>query len=188
MIKPEPSSNINVKELYSRLYPLFDHEEFVSPSRVIAARDPDRNGFLVINQDRPRPPVQQLQTDQLRIDLVNQPRMGLVLSKGHWIELGFDGPIHDSSGPDLLLRVWGCRSTIGVYLTDGSGQLFELPPPQCWRMGICRNEHIIDFDLEGLVLPFEPRAVRLLGIFDRYGRHRGIEFLSIRARIQRTEP
>jgi len=55
-------------------------------------------------------------------------------------------------------------------------------------MGICRNEHIIDFDLEGLVLPFEPRAVRVLGIFDRYGRHHGVEFLSVRARIQRTEP
>jgi hypothetical protein len=55
-------------------------------------------------------------------------------------------------------------------------------------MGICRNEHIIDFDLAGLNLPFEPRAVRLLGLFDRFGRHRGVEFLEVRARIQRTEP
>ena len=31
MIKPEPSSNIDVKELYSHLYPLLDHEEFVAP-------------------------------------------------------------------------------------------------------------------------------------------------------------
>ena len=188
MIRPEPSSNIDVKGLYSHLYPLFDHEEFVDPSSIIEAHDPDRNGFLVIDQDRPRTPVQQLHTDQLRIDLVNQPRMGLLLSKGHWIELGFDGPIRDGSGPDLLIREWGCRSTIRVFLTDGSGQLFELPQPQCWRMGICRNEHIIDFDLDGLDLPFEPRAVRVLGIFDRYGRHNGVEFLSVRARIQRTEP
>jgi len=188
MIKPEPSSNIGVKELYAHLYPLFDNEEFVDPSSIIAANDPDRNGFLVIDQDHPRTPVQQLHTDQLRIDLVNQPRIGLVLSKDHWIELGFDGPIRDGSGPDLLIREWGCRGTIRVFLTDGSGQLFELPPPQCWRMGICRNEHIIDFDLDGLDLPFEPRAVRVLGIFDRYGRHNGVEFLSVRARIQRTEP
>jgi len=186
--KPEPSSNIDVKGLYSHLYPLFDNEEFVDPSSIIEANDPDRNGFLVIDQDRPRTPVQQLHPDQLRIDLVNQPRMGLLLSKDHWIELGFDGPIRDGSGPDLLIREWGCRGTIRVFLTDGSGRLFELPPPQCWRMGICRNEHIIDFDLEGLDLPFEPSAVRLLGIFDRYGRHNGVEFLSVRARIQRTEP
>ncbi len=186
--KPEPRSNINVRELYSHLYPLFDNEEFVDPSSIIEAHDPDRNGFLIIDQDRPRTPVQQLHTDQLRIDLVNQPRIGLLLSKDHWIELGFDGPIRDGSGPDLLIREWGCRSTIRVFLTDSSGQLFELPPPQCWRMGICRNEHIIDFDLDGLNLPFEPRAVRLLGLFDRYGRHNGVEFLSVRARIQRTEP
>ena len=188
MIKPEPRSNTKVKELYAHLYPLFDNEEFVDPSSIISANDPDRNGFLIIDQDRPRTPVQQLHPDQLRIDLVNQPRMGLLLSKDHWIELGFDGPIRDGSGPDILIREWGCRSTIGVVLTDGSGQLFELPPPQCWRMGICRNEHIIDFDLEGLDLPFEPRAVRILGIFDRYGRHNGVEFLSVRARIQQTEP
>jgi RNA polymerase sigma factor (sigma-70 family) len=184
MIKPKPSSSIGVKELYAHLYPLFDNEEFVDPSSIIAAHDPDRNGFLVIDQDHPRTPVQQLHTDQLRIDLVNQPRIGLLLSKDHWIELGFDGPIRDGSGPDLLIREWGCRSTIRVFLTDGSGQLFELPPPQCWRMGICPNEHIIDFDLEGLAIPFEPRAVRVLGLFDRYGRHNGVEFIAVRARIQ----
>jgi len=188
MIKPKPISSIGVKELYAHLYPLLDNKEFVDPSSIIAANDPDRNGFLIIDQDRPQTPVQQLQTDQLAIDLVNQPRMGLLLSKGHWIELGFDGPIRDGSGPDILLREWGCRGTIRVFLTDGSGQLFDLPQPQCWRMGICRNEHLIDFDLEGLDLPFEPRAVRVLGLFDRYGRHHGVEFLSVRARIQRTEP
>jgi RNA polymerase sigma-70 factor (ECF subfamily) len=188
MIKPKPRPNIGVKELYAHLYPLFDNEEFVDPSSIIDAHDPDGNGFLIIDQDRPQTPVQQLHTAQLRIDLVNQPRMGVLLSKGHWIELGFDGPIRDGSGPDLLLREWGCRSTIRVLLTDGHGQLFELPQPQCWRMGICRNEHIIDCDLNGLEIPFEPSAVRVLGLFDRYGRHHGVEFLSVRARIQRTEP
>jgi len=188
MIKPKPTSSIGVKELYAHLYPLYDNGEFVDPSSIIAANDPDRNGFLVIDQDRPQTPVQQLHTSQLHIDLVNQPRMGLLLSKDHWIELGFDGPIRDGSGPDILLREWGCRGTIRIFLTDGSGQLFELPQPQCWRMGICRNEHIIDFDLNGLNLPFEPRAVRMLGLTDRFGRHHGVEFLSVRARIQRTEP
>ena len=188
MIKPEPSSPPDVKGLYRHLYPLFDRDEFVAPSRVVAARDPDGNGFLVIDQDRPQTPVQQVQADQLPIDLVNQPRTGLVLSKGHWIELGFDGPIRDGPGPDLLLLEWGCRGTIAVLLTDGNGRLFTLPPPQCWRMGVCRNEHVIDFDLEGLDLPFEPRAVRLLGLFDRFGRHHGVEFLAVRARIARTTP
>ena len=185
MIKPEPNSNTGVKPLYAHLYPLFDNEGFARPSRVIAARDPDRNGFLVIDQDHPQTPVQRLHAEQLRIDLVNQPRMGLVLPTDHWIELGFDGPIRDGSGPDLLLKVFCCRM-MRVFLTDGNGQLFELPPSQCLRSGVCRNEHVIDFDLAGLDLPFEPRAVRLLGVYDRWGRHHGVEFLAARARVQRT--
>jgi RNA polymerase sigma-70 factor (ECF subfamily) len=188
MIKPKPTSSTGIKRLYANLYPLFDSAEFAKPSSIIAANDPDRNGFLIIDQDHPGTPVQQLHTDQLQIDLVNHPRMGLLLSKDHWIELGFDGPIRDGSGPDLLIREFGCRGTIGVLLTDGSGQSFELPQPQCWGLGICRNEHIINFDLDGLNLPFVPRAVRLLGLFDRYGRHHSVEFLEVRARIQRTEP
>ncbi|MBN1507955.1 MAG: sigma-70 family RNA polymerase sigma factor [Sedimentisphaerales bacterium] len=187
MVKPEPSARMGVQELYAPLYALFEREEFVKPSHVIGVRDPDRNGFLVIDQDRPRTPVQRLPADQIHIDLVNQPRMGLVLSKGHWIEVGFDGPLRDGPGPDILLREWGCRGTIAVFLTDGRGQSFTLPPPQCWRLGICRNEHIIDYDLDGLDLPFEPRAVRLHGLFDRFGRHHGVEFLEVRARILRTE-
>ena len=188
MVKPDPSSSTDVRQLYAHLYPLFADEAFVAPSSVVAAHDPDRNGFLVIDQDHPQTLVQRLQVDQLRIDLVNQPRMGLLLSKGHWIELGFDGPIRDGPGPDLLLLEWGCRGTIAVFLTDGKGRLFQLPPPQCWRMGICRNEHVIDFDLADLDVPFEPRAVRLVGLFDRFGRHHGVEFLSVRARVQRTAP
>jgi len=188
MIKPAPSSNTTVKELYGHLYPLLDHEAFAAPSRVIAAHDPERDGFLVIDQDRPGTPVQRLQTDQIRqadqirIDLVNQPRMGLVLPTDHWIELGFDGPIRDGSGPDLLLTVWGCR-IMRIFLTDGSGQWFELPQPSCLRMGVCANEHIIDIDLDGLDLPFEPRGVCLFGIFNYFSRHRGIEFYSVRARM-----
>jgi RNA polymerase sigma factor (sigma-70 family) len=188
MIESEPGPNLDVKKLYAHLYPLLNHKEFMSPSRVIAARDPDANGFPVIDQDRPQMPVRRLQADQVPIDLVNQPRRGLLLSKGHWIELGFDGPIRDGPGPDLLVLEWGCRGTIAVALTDGNGRLFNLPPPQCWRMGVCPNEHVIDFDLKRLDLPFEPRAVRLAGLFDRFGRHHGVEFLSVRARIRRTEP
>lgn len=184
MIQPGSSkpTRPTSEELYGHLYPLLDSEEFVSPSRVIAAHDSRKDGFLVINQDHPQMPVQRLQTNQLRIDLVNQPRMGLVLPTDHWIELGFEGPIRDGSGPDLLVKVFCCRM-MRVFLTDGNGQLFELPSSQCLRMGVCRNEHIIDFDLEGLNLPFEPRAVRLLGVYNRWGRYRGIEFYSAQARI-----
>jgi len=194
MINPGSSNttaNTTVEDyyshLYSHLYPLLDREEFVAPSRVIDANDPDRDGFLVVEQTSPESPRQRLQTDQITIDLANQPRLGPALPKDHWIELGFDGPIRDGSGPDLLLRVQGCRSLIRVLVTDGAGRLYELRRPQCLRMGVCRREHILDFDLDGLDLPFEPRAVRMLGAID-WGPYGGIRFYSLQARIQKPEP
>jgi RNA polymerase sigma-70 factor (ECF subfamily) len=186
MIKPGSSNTTRPtsEELYSHLYPLLDLEEFVFPSRVIDANDPDKDGFLVVEQTSPESARQRLQTDQITIDLANQPRLGPALPKGHSIELGFDGPIRDGSGPDLLLRVQGCRSLIRIFVTDGAGWLYELRRPRCWRRGVCRREHVLDFDLDGLNLPFEPRAVRVLGAVN-WGPYGGIRFYSVHARIQR---
>jgi RNA polymerase sigma-70 factor (ECF subfamily) len=182
----QPSHTPTSEELYSHLYPLLNQMEFVAPSRLVNVNDPDNDGFLIVNRDRPQTPVRRLQTAQLRIDLVNQPRMGIVLPKGHWIELGFDGPLRDGPGPDLLIVTRHCRSYTRVFVTDGMSKVLELPQPQCLRMGVCRYIHIIDFDLAGLDIPFEPHAVRLMGNFNN-NQVRGIEFYSVRARIQRTE-
>ncbi|MHC4581827.1 MAG: RNA polymerase sigma factor, partial [Planctomycetota bacterium] len=108
MIKPGPAETA-IEDLYSHLYPLLDHEAFAAPSRVIDANDPDKDGHVFVHQDSPSVPRQRLQTDQISVDLVNQSRLGLTLPKGHWIELGFDGPIYDGSGPDLLLKMFCCR-------------------------------------------------------------------------------
>jgi RNA polymerase sigma factor (sigma-70 family) len=175
------------EELYSNLYPLLKRVEFVAPSRLIKVNDPDNDGLLLVNRDRPQTPVQRLQKDQIRIDLVNQPRMGLILPKDHWIELGFDGPLRDGPGPDLLIVSRHCRWYIKVFITDGMGKVLELPQPECLRMGVCRLIHIIDFDLTQLDIPFEPYAVRVMGKFNSM-QVRGIELYSVRARIQRTEP
>jgi RNA polymerase sigma-70 factor, ECF subfamily len=172
------------EELYGHLYPLLDHEEFVLPSHVIAAHDPNQDGFLVVEQTFPESARQRLPADQITIDLANQPRLGPALPKGHWIELGFDGPIRDGSGPDLLLRVQGCRSLIRVFVTDGADLSLELSKPRCLMKGVCRTEHILDFDLAGLDLPFEPRAVRVSGAIN-WGPYGGIRFYSAYARIQR---
>jgi len=183
MINTGPSAPTS-EELYGHLYPLLDHEAFAAPSRVVDANDPDKDGFLVVRQTSPESPRRRLETDQITIDLANLPRLGPALPKGHWIELGFDGPIRDGAGPDLLLRVQGCRGLIRVFVTDGSDRLYELRRPRCLRIGVCRREHILDFDLAGLDLPFEPRAVRLLGAVN-WGPYGGIRFYSMRARIRR---
>jgi RNA polymerase sigma-70 factor (ECF subfamily) len=189
MIKPGSSNTTRPtsEELYSHLYPLLDLEEFVLPSRLIGANDPDKDGFLVVKQTYPESSRQRLETDKISIDLANQPHLGSALPKGHWIELGFDGPIRDGSGPDLLLRMQGCRGLFRVFLTDCASRLFELRRPPCLRMGVCRREHILDFDLDGLDIPFEPRGVRLLGAVN-WGPYGGIRFYSMQARIQKPEP
>jgi RNA polymerase sigma-70 factor (ECF subfamily) len=181
MIK-KPDHTPTSEELYNNLYPLLNRIEFVAPSRVVDVNDPDNNGFKFVNLNTPTAPAQPLKPDNLRDVLLNKPHMGLVLPKDHWVELGFDGPLRDGPGPDLLIITRGCRFYTRVFVTDGLSKVLELPQPQCLRMGVCWNKHIIDFDLTGLDLPFEPHAVRLMGIFNR-GRVGGIEFYSVRARI-----
>jgi RNA polymerase sigma-70 factor (ECF subfamily) len=186
MIKPGSSkpTRPTSEELYGHLYPLLDHEAFVAPSQVVDVNDPDNDGFLLVNLNTPQSPAQRLKPDNLGDVLLTLQHMGLVLSKDHWVELGFDGPLHDGPGPDLLITTRGCRWYTRVFVTDGLSKVFELPKPQCLRMGVCRQKHIIDFDLAPLDMPFEPHAVRLMGISNR-GRVGGIEFYSAIARIKR---
>jgi RNA polymerase sigma-70 factor (ECF subfamily) len=177
---PIPTS----EELYGHLYPLLNHIEFVAPSQVVDVNDPDNDGFMVVNLNTPTAPAQRLKPDNLEDILLNKPHMGLVLPKDHWVELGFDGPLRDGPGPDLLITTRGCRSYTRVFVTDGLSKVLELPQPQCLRKRVCWHKHIIDFDLTRLDIPFEPHAVRLMGTFNR-GRVNGVEFYSVRARIQR---
>jgi RNA polymerase sigma-70 factor (ECF subfamily) len=185
--KPDPRPTS--EELYSHLYPLLNHNniEFVPPSQVLNVNDPDNDGFMSVNLNTPTAPAQRLKPDNIMDVLLNKPQMGIVLPKDHWVELGFDGPLRDGPGPDLLIITRGCRFYNKVFITDGMSKVLELPQPQCWTKGVCWHKHIIDFDLTALDIPFEPHAVRLMGIFNR-GRVGGIECYSIRARIQRTEP
>lgn len=180
---PTPTS----EELYSHLYPLLNQTEFVDPTQVIDVNDPDNDGFGVVSLNTPQAPAQRLNPDHLEGVLLTQPHRGLVLPKDHWVELGFDGPLRDGPGPDILIITRGCRYYVKVFVTGGMGQVFELPQTQCLRKGVCWHKHILDFDLAPLDLPFEPHAVRVMGKFNR-GRVGGIEFYSLRARIQRTEP
>jgi RNA polymerase sigma-70 factor (ECF subfamily) len=183
--QPEPTPTS--EELYSHLYPLLNQVEFVAPSQVVDVNDPDNDGFMSVNLNTPTAPAQRLKPDNIMDVLLNKPQMGLVLPKDHWVELGFDGPLYDGPGPDLLITTRGCRFYTQVFVTDGLSKVLELPQPQCLRKRVCWHKHIIDFDLTTLDIPFEPRAIRLMGIFSR-GRVKGSEFYSIRARIQRTEP
>lgn len=184
-IRPKSNPQQVLQELYGHLYPLLESAEYVTPSRVIATHDLQGDGFLVVDQDKT--PKQQRQANPIPIELVNQPDLALVLPRDNWIELGFDGPIQDGAGPDLLLKIFGCRMC-RVLLTDGQDRLFELPESHCARRGICGKTHVIAYDLQGLELPFEPSAVRLLGVHIPWSRNGGICFASMLAHIQSPDP
>jgi RNA polymerase sigma-70 factor (ECF subfamily) len=136
-IKQQDTQPPTSEELYSHLYPLLDDTEFVTPSRIVDVNDPDNGGFLVVERTSPELVLQQFQANQIPIDMVKQPQTGLVLPKDHWVELGFDGPLRDGSGPDLLVITRGCRYYARVFVTDGSSNVFELPHPQCFRRRVC---------------------------------------------------
>jgi RNA polymerase sigma-70 factor (ECF subfamily) len=183
----QPNPTPTSEELYSNLYPLLNRIEFVAPSQVVNVNDPDNDGFMSVSLNTPTAPAQRMKPDNVGDVLLNKTQMGIVLPKDHWVELGFDGPLRDGPGPDLLIVTRGCRFYIRVFITDGSGMLLELPQPQCLHKRVCWHKHIIDFDLAMLDIPFEPHAVRLMGNANR-GRVGGVEFYSVRGRIQRTEP
>jgi len=180
---PIPTS----EDLYGHLYPLLNHIEFMAPSQVIDVNDPDKDGFGVVNLNTPQSLALALKPDQLEDVLLAKSHLGLVLPKGHWVELGFDGPLHDGPGPDVLITTRACRFYTRVFVSDGLGQVFELTKPQCLARGVCWHKHILDFDLAKLDLPFEPLAIRVMGISNR-GRVKGIEFYSMHARIARPGP
>jgi hypothetical protein len=177
---PVPTS----EKLYGHLYPLLNHIEFIPPSYVVNVNDPDNDAFGVVNLNTPTAPSQRLKQDSIEDVLLTKPHMGLVLPKGHWVELGFEGPLHDGPGPDVLIITRACRLYTRVFVSDGLGQVFELTRPQCLRRGVCWHKHILDFDLAKVNLPFEPLAIRVMGASSR-GRVSGVEFYSVRARIKR---
>ena len=83
-----------------------------------------------------------------------------MLPPGHAVELGFDGPIVDGPGPDILIAGWGCRHQ-QVILTDGAQERFFVPVVPC--EGNRGQFGILAIDLGRLDVPFEVKAVRIQG-------------------------
>jgi len=108
---------------------------------------------------------------------------GVTLPPDHWVELQFRGPIIDGPGDDILLIELGPVSEQAlIFITDGAGRerLIGIATSGTSGDGVDPTE--IGFDISGIVLPFEPRAVRILGI-DKGGGAPGFDIANVRARI-----
>ncbi len=160
----------------SRFMSLLQDPNFAYPSTVIATHDPDNNGWTAIDGSRIRQGEISMACSDVLVAEPNGTDFRLILPAGHWVELGFAGPIVDGPGPDLFYTNWKCPVT-RVFLTDGDQQLFELGVTLC--NGNCNRFHIKSFDLTDVSLPFTPRAIRIVGLG-----HWNPQLTSIRARIQ----
>ena len=108
---------------------------------------------------------------------------GVTLPPDHWVEVQFRGPIIDGPDDDILLIELGPVSEQAlVFITDGAGRerLIGIATSGTTGGGVDPTE--IGFDISDIVLPFEPRAVRILGI-DTGGEAPGFDIANVRARI-----
>jgi hypothetical protein len=102
----------------------------------------------------------------------------------YWIDLGFSGRIVGGEGADILLIETGKAGEEALlFLTDGADQEYLLT--KVVIEGTMQQElSYIQLDIDDLDLPFEPRAIRLVGL-DRGGRSPGFDLCSVQARISR---
>lgn len=148
---PSTGQNANVNLLHDT--------NFVSPTRLIGAHDPDRDGWHYCNRAQASSDHYPTTPEAVLIDTPATEQRTLVVRPRHWIEVGFDHPITNGPGPDVFFAGWGCTAQ-HVYLSDGKGRLQELPPPHCISLPYQYN--VVALDMDQLPLDFIPRALRFM--------------------------
>jgi hypothetical protein len=109
---------------------------------------------------------------------------GVTLPPDHWVELQFRGPIIDGPDDDIVLIELGPSSEQAlIFVTDGAGRERLIGIATSGTVGTGVDPTVIGFDISEVILPFEPRAVRILGI-DNGGEAPGFDLANVRARIR----
>jgi len=110
-------------------------------------------------------------------------KSGVTLPPDHWVEVQFRGPIVDGPDEDILLIELGpVREQAQIFITDGLNQEYLLGIATSGTIGSGVEPTEIGFDISNVILPFTPRAIRILGI-DLGGGAPGFDISNVRARI-----
>ncbi len=108
---------------------------------------------------------------------------GVTIPIDHWVELKFHGEIVDGPGNDIfIVELDPVGEQALVFLTDGADNEYLLgfaAVPDVVKYG----PTTIGFDIAGILLPFAPCAVRVLGI-DLRGGSPGFDLAYVRARTR----
>jgi hypothetical protein len=106
----------------------------------------------------------------------------VTLPTDHWIDLAFSGRLVGGDGNDLVLVETGKAGEQALlFITDGADQEYLLSRVVL-ENSAKQDLSYIGIDLDGVTLPFVPRAVRLVAL-DRGGQSPGFDLGNVRARV-----
>ena len=107
---------------------------------------------------------------------------GVTFRPDHWVELQYRCPIVDGPGDDIIISEIGPAGEHAlVFLTDGAEQEYLLGEAISGDTGGEVEPTLIYFDISGLSLPFEPRAIRIVAL-DYGGTAPGFDIGNVLAR------
>ncbi len=111
-------------------------------------------------------------------------KSGVTLPPDHWVDLQFRGRIVDGPEQDISMIELGPVSEQAlVFITDGTDQEYLLGRIEAGSIGDGVDPTEINIDLIDVILPFEPRALRVLGL-DHGGEAPGFDIANVQARIR----
>ena len=162
---------------------LAEEGAFEYPCYLVDAFDADESCWEGMDADgNYRGPIRVI-PEQWLIGPPPSEKSGVTLPPDHWVEVQFRGRIVDGPGDDILLIELGPVSEQAlVFITDGAGQEYLLGKVTSGSIGDGVDPTEIGIDLVDLTLPFEPCAVRILGL-DHGGEAPGFDIANVRARI-----
>jgi len=137
------------------------YQVFADPNRVIEVYNADGSGWQAYVPPNPLATVTPPILDAILTRRQPTNPLWLSLPAGHWVHLEYAGPLIDGPGIDILLDARNWASGPRVFVTDGAGREMEVPAANRQRTG--QGFAFTGYDLAGLNLPFEPRALRLQG-------------------------
>jgi len=177
-----PLLQILITLLLSAAGPVAAGTAFEYPCYFVDAYDPQGEGFYGMAEDGHWWPLVPADPNKWLVGPPPTMYTAVALPTDHWVELQFRGPIIDGPGHDIEIIEWGRRGEkILVFLTDGRDQEYLLNLVAADDSG-GQNRSFIQLDIAGLSLPFESRAIRILGL-DTGGDCPGFDLASVTARI-----
>lgn len=177
------TGNSNIQE--TNLRNIVSAGFFELPSSVIRAYDADSDGWKAVDYVQQGQTLFSVSPDSLLVGPRKQSNMNLVviLSKGDWLEFGYSGQISDGPGVDVCIDGRFSGKYALIFITDGEGQEVQLNSPVSYQ-NFGGGYRMVGFDISNLSLPFEPRAVRIVGVDDS-GPWSGEELYAAWARVSR---